>query len=164
MVVPWHEFNIEQTLARRLLLGPIDSHPCPRKTLPRRSGHHASKPKFSFVSPPPSSALPTPFTRFAFRRPLRFSSKSLAAHRLRRTFRRANANMSFSTPSIFTEFVTDNAGPWFLHCHIDLHLEIAFRGLAVLFAEDIPSLKKERVPVAWNDLAGLPLLGLRSLR
>ncbi|KAJ6454865.1 laccase 3, partial [Mycena sanguinolenta] len=32
-------------------------------------------------------------------------------------------------------FVTDNAGPWFLHCHIDWHLDI---GLAIVFAENIP--------------------------
>ncbi|CAL1697184.1 unnamed protein product [Somion occarium] len=31
-------------------------------------------------------------------------------------------------------FVTDNPGPWFLHCHIDWHLE---EGMAVVFAEGI---------------------------
>ncbi|KAG6824062.1 hypothetical protein H0H92_008148 [Tricholoma furcatifolium] len=31
-------------------------------------------------------------------------------------------------------FITDNAGPWFLHCHIDWHLEF---GLAVILVEDI---------------------------
>ena len=30
---------------------------------------------------------------------------------------------------------TDNPGPWFLHCHIDFHLEAGF---AVVMAEDIP--------------------------
>ncbi|KAG6856002.1 hypothetical protein H0H87_008546, partial [Tephrocybe sp. NHM501043] len=30
-------------------------------------------------------------------------------------------------------FFTDNAGPWFLHCHIDWHIDM---GLAVVFAED----------------------------
>ena len=30
-------------------------------------------------------------------------------------------------------FTTDNPGPWFLHCHIDWHLQ---DGLAVVFAED----------------------------
>ncbi|KAJ6609466.1 laccase [Mycena sp. CBHHK59/15] len=38
-------------------------------------------------------------------------------------------------------FVTDNAGPWFLHCHIDYHLNT---GLAVVFAEDAATLAKER--------------------
>ncbi|KAK7055299.1 multicopper oxidase/laccase [Favolaschia claudopus] len=46
-------------------------------------------------------------------------------------------------------FETDNAGPWFLHCHVDTHLEI---GLAVVLAEDIPAISKEVVPNAWKDL------------
>lgn len=29
---------------------------------------------------------------------------------------------------------TDNPGPWFLHCHIDWHLEAGF---AIVFAEDL---------------------------
>ncbi|KAJ6610545.1 yellow laccase [Mycena sp. CBHHK59/15] len=46
-------------------------------------------------------------------------------------------------------FVTDNAGPWFLHCHIDWHLEI---GLAIVFAENIPAIAKENPPPAWDQL------------
>ncbi|KAJ6592231.1 laccase [Mycena vulgaris] len=46
-------------------------------------------------------------------------------------------------------FVTDNAGPWFLHCHIDWHLEI---GLAVVFAEDPHTVKKQKQPKAWDKL------------
>ncbi|KAJ7728916.1 yellow laccase [Mycena metata] len=46
-------------------------------------------------------------------------------------------------------FVTDNAGPWFLHCHIDWHLNI---GLAVVFAENIPAIAQEKPPVAWTQL------------
>lgn len=39
---------------------------------------------------------------------------------------------------------TDNPGPWFLHCHIDPHLEV---GLAVVLAEDIPAIAAtDRVP------------------
>ena len=45
---------------------------------------------------------------------------------------------------------TDNPGPWFLHCHIDFHLEAGF---AVVFAEDIPDTKLANpVPQAWSDL------------
>ncbi|KAJ7075749.1 laccase [Mycena belliarum] len=33
---------------------------------------------------------------------------------------------------VIIRFLTDNPGPWFLHCHIDWHLEA---GLAVVFAE-----------------------------
>ncbi|KAF5386574.1 hypothetical protein D9615_002142 [Tricholomella constricta] len=35
--------------------------------------------------------------------------------------------------NVTIRFVTDNPGPWLLHCHIDFHLEF---GLAVVFAED----------------------------
>ena len=45
---------------------------------------------------------------------------------------------------------TDNPGPWFLHCHVDWHLQA---GLAIVFAEDtkdIPALNP--VPEAWKEL------------
>lgn len=32
-------------------------------------------------------------------------------------------------------YQTDNPGPWFLHCHVDWHLQA---GLAVVMAEDTP--------------------------
>ncbi|PSR82561.1 hypothetical protein PHLCEN_2v5994 [Hermanssonia centrifuga] len=37
--------------------------------------------------------------------------------------------------NVTIRFETNNPGPWFLHCHIDWHLEAGF---AVVFAEDIP--------------------------
>ncbi|KAI0269645.1 laccase 4 [Russula aff. rugulosa BPL654] len=37
-------------------------------------------------------------------------------------------------------FFTDNPGPWFLHCHIDWHLNA---GLAVVFAEGVPEVPKQ---------------------
>ncbi|KAF9060315.1 laccase [Rhodocollybia butyracea] len=47
-------------------------------------------------------------------------------------------------------FVTDNAGPWLLHCHIDLHLSL---GLAVVLAEDTRDTKKDDpVPDDWKSL------------
>ncbi|KAF7364191.1 Laccase I [Mycena sanguinolenta] len=49
-------------------------------------------------------------------------------------------------------FVTDNAGPWFLHCHIDWHLDV---GLAVVFAENVPQVAQEKPPVAWDSLCPL---------
>ncbi|KAJ7301517.1 laccase 3 [Mycena albidolilacea] len=49
-------------------------------------------------------------------------------------------------------FVTDNAGPWLLHCHIDWHLDI---GLAVVFAENIQQIAQEKPPAAWNNLCPL---------
>ncbi|KAF9049324.1 laccase [Hymenopellis radicata] len=50
-------------------------------------------------------------------------------------------------------FTTDNPGPWFLHCHIDFHLEA---GLAVVFAEDI-GMTSSVNPVKddWEDLCPL---------
>ncbi|KAK7456415.1 hypothetical protein VKT23_010663 [Stygiomarasmius scandens] len=47
-------------------------------------------------------------------------------------------------------FRTDNPGPWFLHCHIDFHLDA---GLAVVLAEDIPDIKSVNpVPAEWSKL------------
>ncbi|KAJ7051214.1 laccase [Mycena amicta] len=46
-------------------------------------------------------------------------------------------------------FVTDNAGPWILHCHIDFHLEL---GLAIVFAEDTATIAKSTHPTAWDSL------------
>ncbi|KAJ6582130.1 laccase 3 precursor [Mycena capillaripes] len=54
-----------------------------------------------------------------------------------------------TTDNTTFRFVTDNAGPWFLHCHIDWHLEI---GLAVVLAEDTGTLKHEKTPPAWDQL------------
>ncbi|KAI0258279.1 laccase C [Gloeopeniophorella convolvens] len=47
-------------------------------------------------------------------------------------------------------FFTDNPGPWFLHCHIDWHLNA---GLAVVMAEDVPDVPTQDITSdAWNDL------------
>ncbi|KIY68879.1 multicopper oxidase [Cylindrobasidium torrendii FP15055 ss-10] len=52
--------------------------------------------------------------------------------------------------NVTIRFFTDNVGPWFLHCHIDWHLET---GLAVILAEGgKDSSKMDPVPEAWNDL------------
>ncbi|KAJ7664849.1 laccase 3 precursor [Mycena rosella] len=54
-----------------------------------------------------------------------------------------------TTDNTTIRFVTDNAGPWFLHCHIDFHLEI---GLAVVMAEDTSTIAKSTHPPAWDQL------------
>ncbi|KAJ7510701.1 laccase 1 [Mycena galericulata] len=54
-----------------------------------------------------------------------------------------------TTDNVTFRFVTDNAGPWFLHCHIDFHLEI---GLAIVFAEDPETVSKSTHPPAWDQL------------
>jgi len=52
--------------------------------------------------------------------------------------------------NVTIRFVTDNAGPWFLHCHIDWHLDL---GLAVVFVEDGPDIAAANpVPKSWKDL------------
>ncbi|KAJ7636185.1 laccase [Roridomyces roridus] len=58
-----------------------------------------------------------------------------------------NTGSAGDLPTI--RFVTDNDGPWFLHCHIDWHLQA---GLALVFAEDIPTIAQEKPPVAWEEL------------
>ncbi|KAJ7451413.1 laccase 17 [Mycena latifolia] len=54
---------------------------------------------------------------------------------------------------VVIRFRADNPGPWFLHCHIDWHLEA---GLAVVFAEDPPQQREgnasEIVTPQWLDL------------
>ncbi|KAJ7089520.1 laccase 16 [Mycena epipterygia] len=54
---------------------------------------------------------------------------------------------------VIIRFRADNPGPWFLHCHIDWHLEA---GLAVVFAE-APAAQRmgpqsQIIPPAWLDL------------
>ncbi|KAF8217120.1 laccase [Mycena galopus ATCC 62051] len=58
----------------------------------------------------------------------------------------------YTTDNTTFRFVTDNAGPWFLHCHIDWHLNA---GLAIVFAEDTGTIRKETRPEQWNQLCGI---------
>ncbi|KAG0704573.1 laccase [Suillus ampliporus] len=48
-------------------------------------------------------------------------------------------------------WVTDNSGPWFLHCHIDWHLDAGF---AIVMAESPSETRKhlKGLPVAWDNL------------
>ncbi|KAH0590047.1 hypothetical protein H2248_000223 [Termitomyces sp. 'cryptogamus'] len=64
--------------------------------------------------------------------------------------RRDVVNTGFVDGNTTIRFVTDSAGPWFFHCHIDWHLEL---GLAIVFAEDISSVKAtDPTPAAWGKL------------
>ncbi|KIJ65385.1 multicopper oxidase [Hydnomerulius pinastri MD-312] len=47
--------------------------------------------------------------------------------------RRDTVSSGGPTDNVTIRFRTDNAGPWFLHCHIDWHLD---QGMAIVFAED----------------------------
>ncbi|EAU90667.2 laccase 2 [Coprinopsis cinerea okayama7 len=51
--------------------------------------------------------------------------------------------------NVTIRFRTDNPGPWILHCHIDWHLVL---GLAVVFAEDAPTVATMDPPPAWDQL------------
>ncbi|KAJ3902727.1 laccase [Lentinula edodes] len=64
--------------------------------------------------------------------------------------RRDVVSTGAATDNVTIRFTTDNAGPWFLHCHIDWHLEAGF---AIVFAEDAPDVAAVNpVPDAWNQL------------
>ncbi|KAI0246096.1 laccase C [Lactifluus subvellereus] len=55
-----------------------------------------------------------------------------------------------STDIVTIRFFTDNPGPWFLHCHIDWHLNA---GLAVVFAEDVPDVPAQDITTKpWKNL------------
>ncbi|TFL05395.1 laccase [Pterulicium gracile] len=63
--------------------------------------------------------------------------------------RRDTVDTGYGRDNITIRFVTDNSGPWFLHCHVDWHLEL---GMAVVFAEE-PSLIAEKAPpTGWDEL------------
>ncbi|KAK7682785.1 laccase, multicopper oxidase, benzenediol:oxygen oxidorectuctase [Cerrena zonata] len=62
-------------------------------------------------------------------------------------------NTGASPDNVTIRFTTDNPGPWFLHCHIDWHLEAGF---AVVFAEGINQTNAANpTPAAWNNLCNL---------
>ncbi|KAF8206979.1 laccase 2 [Mycena galopus ATCC 62051] len=64
--------------------------------------------------------------------------------------RRDVVNIGVAGDNVTIRFTTDNAGPWFLHCHIDWHLE---NGLAIVFAEDSGDWASEiATSTAWDNL------------
>nr|ABW75771.2 laccase [Cyathus bulleri] len=63
--------------------------------------------------------------------------------------RRDAVNTGGAGDNVTIRFLTDNAGPWILHCHIDWHLEL---GLAIVFAEDVPTIAASNPPDAWDNL------------
>jgi iron transport multicopper oxidase len=55
-----------------------------------------------------------------------------------------------TSDNVTIRFVADNPGPWFLHCHIDWHLNT---GLAIVFAEDAADWSADIKPTsAWDQL------------
>nr|UYM28068.1 laccase 4 [Trametes polyzona] len=64
--------------------------------------------------------------------------------------RRDTVSIGAESDNVTIRFVTDNPGPWFLHCHIDFHLEA---GMAIVFAEDTNSTGiANPVPEDWTKL------------
>ncbi|KAI0312273.1 multicopper redoxase [Amylostereum chailletii] len=64
--------------------------------------------------------------------------------------RRDTVSLGATGDNVTIRFETDNPGPWFIHCHIDWHLE---RGFAVVLAEGVPETSSTVVPPpAWSAL------------
>jgi iron transport multicopper oxidase len=77
-----------------------------------------------------------------------------------------NATYNYATPprrdvvstgatgdNVTIRFTTDNPGPWFLHCHIDWHLEA---GLAIVLAEGAAGIASgNTIPQSWSNLCPL---------
>ncbi|KAF9461176.1 laccase 2 precursor [Collybia nuda] len=63
--------------------------------------------------------------------------------------RRDVVSTGFAGDNVTIRFVTDNSGPWILHCHIDWHLRA---GMAVVFAEDTRSISSMVPPESWDQL------------
>lgn len=64
--------------------------------------------------------------------------------------RRDTVNIGTTGDNVTIRFQTDNPGPWFLHCHIDWHLEAGF---AVVMAEGVTETNTTDVVKAdWNNL------------
>ncbi|KLO10959.1 laccase [Schizopora paradoxa] len=60
---------------------------------------------------------------------------------------------SSTTDNVTFRFTANNPGPWFLHCHIDWHLEA---GLALVFAEDAADIASNDPPnTDWDQLCPL---------
>ncbi|OBZ71590.1 Laccase-2 [Grifola frondosa] len=63
---------------------------------------------------------------------------------------RDTVNIGGPGDNVTIRFETNNPGPWFLHCHIDFHLQAGF---AIVFAEDIPDIPLvTNPPHAWDEL------------
>ncbi|KAK7030481.1 laccase, multicopper oxidase, benzenediol:oxygen oxidorectuctase [Paramarasmius palmivorus] len=64
--------------------------------------------------------------------------------------RRDVVNIGSASDNVTIRFRTDNPGPWFLHCHIDWHLDTGF---AAVFAERPEEWTSTiNPPVAWENL------------
>jgi iron transport multicopper oxidase len=64
--------------------------------------------------------------------------------------RRDTVSTGTANDNVTIRFKTDNAGPWFLHCHIEFHLDL---GLAVVLATDPrDTALLNPTPKSWDNL------------
>ncbi|KAJ3542726.1 hypothetical protein NM688_g5942 [Phlebia brevispora] len=64
--------------------------------------------------------------------------------------RRDTVSLGGANDTVIIRFETHNPGPWFLHCHIEFHLEAS---MAVVLVEDVPQTKSlVAPPPAWSAL------------
>ncbi|OAX34405.1 laccase [Rhizopogon vinicolor AM-OR11-026] len=64
---------------------------------------------------------------------------------------RDTVSMGAVGDNVAIRFVTDNPGPWFLHCHIDFHLNKGFAAVMAETRDEIPDIYAN-IPAAWYDL------------
>ncbi|KAI0315482.1 Cupredoxin [Amylostereum chailletii] len=63
---------------------------------------------------------------------------------------RDTVNIGNASDEVTIRFVTDNPGPWFIHCHIDWHLTAGF---AAVMAERVDEVAQDIHPsAAWDQL------------
>ncbi|KAH7881961.1 laccase [Phlebopus sp. FC_14] len=106
----------------------------PSDIAPNGSVYALPRDKVIELSMPPDDApgRPHPFHlhghKFAVVRSASSTNYNLVNPVLRDT-----VNTGVAGDNVTIRFLTDNPGPWMLHCHIDWHL---YTGMAVVFAED----------------------------
>ncbi|KAF8551543.1 laccase [Imleria badia] len=57
-----------------------------------------------------------------------------------------------SADNVTIRFVTDNAGPWFLHCHIEWHLNHGFAVVMAVAPNETDYEESKAVPPDWENL------------
>ncbi|KAG5734586.1 Laccase-4 [Termitomyces sp. T112] len=112
-------------------------------TLPRNK-------TIELIMPGGSSGAPHPFHLHGHNFDVVRSAGS-AEYNYHNPVRRDVVSTGFAGDNVTIRFTTNNPGPWFLHCHIDWHLD---NGLAIVFAEDVDTIEREKkkVPNEWKEL------------
>ncbi|KAF8623777.1 hypothetical protein AX15_006218 [Amanita polypyramis BW_CC] len=113
----------------QIIGGTVDAN----KLLPSGSVYTLPPNKLVEVTIPGGSALsPHPFHLHGHAFAVTRSAGSARVNTMNPPLRDV-VNTGFSGDNVTFRFRTDNPGPWFIHCHVDYHLDA---GLAVVFAED----------------------------